>query len=80
MPKNHLEDLKNHLFQVMEEINNPEKESDVAKALEKGKIIASLAAQANNTFKIQLDAVKLADAIGSKANDGRDPLKELLSK
>lgn len=76
MPKNKLEDLKNHIFQVMEEINNPEKQSDVAKALEKGKIMASLAAQANNAFKIQLDAIKLAEDIGSV---GKEKVKSLIS-
>lgn len=69
MPRNKTEDLKNHLFQVLEELNNPEKGTDFNKTIQKAKAVASIGTVINNTYKNEIDVIKLVDKFGLKKSD-----------
>ena len=56
--KNKISDLRNHLFQVLEELNDPDSNYDIAKA----KAIADVAQVIINSAKIENDFIKITGA------------------
>lgn len=68
MPRNKTEDLKNHLFQVLEELNDSENK-DLNGTIEKAKAVASIGQVINATYKNEIDILKLIDRLGMKLAD-----------
>ncbi len=63
--KNKIEDVRNHLVQAMEALNNEDaKPDETALAIEKGKAISGLATAYINAVKVELDGIRLADEVG----------------
>lgn len=79
MAQNKTEDLKNHLFQILEELNNPEDGQDMSKTIEKGKALAAIAGRINETIKLELQAIELADSLGYNVGENKDSIKNLLT-
>lgn len=68
--KNGLADLNNHLFAQIEALGNDELSSDeVARLVEKSKVMIGLAGQILNVAKTQIDAMKLKEACGLTDDD-----------
>jgi hypothetical protein len=63
--KNKVDDVRNHLVQVMEALNEenlaPE---DLERTIERAKAMSSLATSYVNAVKVELDAIRLADEVG----------------
>lgn len=76
MPQNKLEDLKNHLFLCLQDLNDPEEGADFKKTIEKSKAVAAVGSQLVNAFKIELEAVKLAKKMNM---DVKNPFIETVS-
>lgn len=74
--KNKIEDVRNHLVQAMEALNNEEaKPEEVSQAIEKGKAISSLATSYINAVKVEIDAIRLADEVGMLPASISEPTK-----
>lgn len=74
--KNRIEDVRNHLVQAMEALNNEEaKPEEITQAIEKGKAISSLATSYINAVKVELDAIRLADEVGMLPASVTEPQK-----
>lgn len=56
--KNTLDDLRNHLFEVIEALKDPDEPMDIAQALAVGKVADRLIAAA----KLEVEALKIVDA------------------
>jgi hypothetical protein len=56
--KNKISDLRNHLFQVLEELNDPDSNYDIAKA----KAVADVAQVIINSAKIENDFIRITGA------------------
>jgi uncharacterized protein YfcZ (UPF0381/DUF406 family) len=71
MAQNKTVDLKNHCFLMMEELTNPENDSPekMKELIERAKAVANLGATINNTMKIELAALKLAEEFKVKKED-----------
>ena len=54
MPKNKIEDLRNHLFETLEKLNDEEKPME----LDRAKAIADVAQVIVNSSKVEVDFIK----------------------
>jgi hypothetical protein len=61
MPKNKVDDLRNHLFDTLEALRDPEKPMDVARA----KAISDIAQTIINSAKVEVDFLKATNLDGS---------------
>lgn len=64
--KNNLADLNNHLFSVLEELNNDEKvtSEDFDRLIKKAKAINSVSTQILKVASLQVQAIKTAESCG----------------
>lgn len=65
--KNNLSDLNNHLFATLELLENDEileDEAKLEKELKRAKAVVSVSSQILNVARIQVSAIKTADACG----------------
>ena len=68
--KNGLADLNNHLFAQIEALNDDGLTADeVARLVEKSKVMIGLAGQILNVAKTQIDAIKLRETCGLTDDD-----------
>ena len=67
MMKNNLSDLNNHLFSMLEELEDDETFEDPAKAertLKRAKAMTQVSSQILNIARIQMQAIKTAESCG----------------
>ena len=64
MPRNKIGDLRNHLFETLEALKDPDKPMD----LERARVISEVAQTIINTAKVEVDLVKAVS--GSAPRDG----------
>lgn len=73
MTQNKTKDLKNHCFAMMEELINPENDNagpeKMKELIERAKAVANLGNTINNTLKIELTAINLANKHGLTPQD-----------
>jgi len=75
--KNKISDLRNHLFSVLEELNDPDSTYDIAKA----KVVADVAQVIINSAKIENDYIKIiGGSHGSGFIEDRNEVKQLNEK
>lgn len=60
MPRNSLEDLRNHLFETLENLNDPDSPVDVHHA----KAVAGVAREINATAKNEISMIKMLQDAG----------------
>jgi hypothetical protein len=74
--KNKVEDVRNHLVQVMESLNDGEATPvEVTLSIEKAKAMSGLATAYINSVKVEIDAIRLADEVGMLPNSMAEPQK-----
>ncbi len=59
MPKNRMQDLRNHLFETLEALKDDENPMEVSRA----KAIAEVASVLIETAKVEVDFMKISDAV-----------------
>ncbi len=59
MPKNRMQDLRNHLFETLEALKDEENPMEVSRA----KAIAEVASVLIETAKVEVDYMKISDAV-----------------
>lgn len=65
--KNNLSDLNNHLFSMLECLNNDEEMADPKKldaTVKRAKAVCSVSSQILNVARVQVSAIKTAEACG----------------
>lgn len=70
--KNNLSDLNNHLFAMLEELNDDEMTADdevLERTIKKSKAVCSVSGQILHVASLQLSALKVADNCGYKNED-----------
>jgi len=74
--KNKIDDVRNHLVQAMEALNNEDSTpEEIAQAIEKGKVISSLSTSYINAVKVEISAIRLVDETGLLPGSVAEPLK-----
>lgn len=71
MPRNKIEDLRNHLFATLEDLRDPDKPLD----LDRAKTIAEVGQVIVNSAKIEVDFIK---ATGKNPDSGFIPYQKKL--
>lgn len=75
MPKNKIEDLRNHLFETIEKLGDDEKPMDLARA----KAVAEVAQVIINSAKLEIDLIH-ALGKGTQVESSFMPTKQLSEK
>ena len=77
MMKNKINDLRNHLFSVLEELTDPDSTYDIAKA----KVVADVAQVIINSAKIENDYIKIiGGSHGTGFIEDRNEVKQISEK
>lgn len=66
MAKNKIQDLRDHLFETIERLKNPEE--DETMTIEKAKAIAEVSREIINTVKVEIDYTKVIDKMVGNHN------------
>jgi hypothetical protein len=75
--KNKINDLRNHLFSVLEELTDPDSTYDIAKA----KVVADVAQVIINSAKIENDYIKIiGGSHGTGFIEDRNEVKQINEK
>jgi hypothetical protein len=76
MTKNKIEDVRDHLVQVMEALNDESADPEaLARTIERAKAMSSVATSYINAVKVEIDAVRLVDEVGMLPASMAPPLK-----
>jgi len=70
--KNNLSDLNNHLFSMLEELDDEEKMMDdevLERTIKKSKAVCSVSGQILHVASLQLSALKVAESCGYRNED-----------
>lgn len=79
MAKNKIVDLRDHLFETIEKLKNPDDNETMT--VEKAKVIADLAQVIVNSAKVEVDMVRLVDKQnGIYQSTGFIPLEDATKK